>query len=41
MMSLGRNSVYKLINSGALPSVMIGGRRLVQVEGMRRLFESK
>lgn len=33
MYGLGRNSVYNLIAAGTLPTVKIGRRRLVTVEG--------
>ena len=34
---LGRTSIYELINSGALRSVRIMGRRLIVVESYREL----
>lgn len=36
---LGRTSIYELINSGALRSVRIMGRRLIVVESYRELVE--
>ena len=37
ILSLGRTSIYDLINSGALETRKIGRRRLVTVESIRRL----
>lgn len=37
MIGIGRTKIYDLINSGELPSVKIGRRRLVRVDSIRRL----
>lgn len=37
-LSLGRTSIYELINSGRLETVKIGRRRLVKVESIQRLL---
>jgi hypothetical protein len=39
MIGVGRNSVYNLLNSKALASDKIGGRRLVLVADLRALFK--
>lgn len=36
-LGLGRTSIYKLINDGNLETVLIGSRRLVRVESLRRV----
>jgi len=38
-LSLGRTSIYELINDGRLESVKIGRRRLVKVESIRQLLD--
>jgi excisionase family DNA binding protein len=40
-LSLGRTSVYSLINDGKLDTIKIGRRRLVKVESIRRLLEAQ
>ncbi len=35
---IGRNLVYDLLNSGELPSVLIGGRRIVPAPGIVKLL---
>lgn len=40
-LSLGRTSIYALINSGTLKTVKIGRRRLVKVESIRQLLETQ
>jgi excisionase family DNA binding protein len=37
---LGRNSFYKLINSGQLASVKIGQRRVVKLASLRDLLDA-
>jgi len=37
-LSLGRTSIYLLINEGRLETVKIGRRRLIKVESLRRLL---
>ena len=39
-LSLGRTSIYQLINEGRLATVKIGRRRLVKVDSIRLLIES-
>jgi excisionase family DNA binding protein len=41
MTGLGRNSLYNLINAGTLASYMIGGRRLIRVSDLQKLFEKR
>jgi hypothetical protein len=36
---LGRSSLYKLMNSGQLRSVLVAGRRLVPAEALRELMQ--
>ena len=38
-LSLGRTSIYALINEGRLESVKLGRRTLIKVESIRRLLE--
>lgn len=40
-LSLGRTSIYELINQGQLEIVKIGRRTLVRVESLRRLVEKR
>lgn len=40
-LSLGRTSIYALINQGQLETVKIGRRRLIKVESIRRLIEAR
>jgi hypothetical protein len=40
MFGLGRSRAYELINSGVLPSIKIGKRRLVRLETARRVLAS-
>ena len=40
-LSLGRTSVYKLIDEGKLDSIKMGRRRLVTVASIRRLAEEQ
>lgn len=37
MIGIGRTSFYELVAGGAITTVMIGRRRLVHVESLRRL----
>lgn len=39
-LSLGRTTVYELINDGQLETVKLGSRRLVKVASMRRLIDA-
>ena len=39
-LSLGRTSIYALINEGRLESVKLGRRTLIKVESIRRLLET-
>jgi hypothetical protein len=36
---LGRSSLYKLMNSGQLRSVLVAGRRLIPAEALRDLMQ--
>jgi hypothetical protein len=36
---LGRSSLYKLMNSGQLRSVLVAGRRLIPAEALRELMQ--
>jgi len=38
-LSLGRTSIYALINEGRLETVKIGRRRLIKVDSIKRLLE--
>lgn len=38
-LSLGRTSIYKLINEGRLETVSIGRRRLIKTASIQRLLE--
>ena len=38
---IGRTSVYRLIKDGKLPSVMIGGRRLIPADAAEALINIK
>lgn len=38
-LSLGRTSIYALINEGRLETIKIGRRRLIKTESLRRLVE--
>ncbi|WP_245656325.1 helix-turn-helix domain-containing protein [Novosphingobium naphthalenivorans] len=40
-LGLGRTSIYALINEGRLETVKIGRRRLIKVESIRQLLESR
>lgn len=40
-LSLGRTSIYALINEGRLETVKIGRRRLVKVESICQLLEAQ
>ena len=40
-LSLGRTSIYSLINEGRLETIKIGRRRLVKVDSIRRLLETQ
>lgn len=40
-LSLGRTSIYGLINTGRLETIKIGRRRLIKVESIRRLLDAK
>jgi len=37
---LGRSSLYKLMNSGQLRSVLVAGRRLIPAEALRDLIQA-
>ncbi len=37
---VGRVTLYKLINTGALATVKLGKRRLISVESVRKLVEA-
>lgn len=39
-LSLGRTSIYALINEGRLQTIKIGRRRLVKIESIRQLLEA-
>jgi excisionase family DNA binding protein len=39
MLSLGRTSIYALINEGRLDTVKIGRRTLITTESIRRLVD--
>lgn len=41
LLSLGRTSIYALINTGRLETVKIGRRRLVKVTSIQRLLEQQ
>jgi predicted DNA-binding transcriptional regulator AlpA len=36
---VGRNSLYKLMAEGTLPSVKVAGRRLIRVADLEALFK--
>lgn len=40
-LGLGRTSIYALINEGRLETIKIGRRRLVKVESIQRLAETR
>ncbi len=40
-LSLGRTSIYALINEGRLETIKIGRRRLIKVESIRLLLEAQ
>lgn len=40
-LSLGRTSVYELINAGELETRKMGRRRLVTVESIKRLIDNQ
>lgn len=40
-LSLGRTSIYALINDGKLDVVKVGSRTLVKTESIRRLVDGK
>nr|WP_208417599.1 helix-turn-helix domain-containing protein [Sphingopyxis panaciterrae] len=40
-LSLGRTSIYALINEGRLDTIKIGRRRLIKVESIRDLLEAR
>lgn len=40
-LSLGRTSIYGLINEGRLETIKIGRRRLIKVESIRLLLEAR
>lgn len=40
-LSLGRTSVYSLINQGRLETIKLGRRRLIKVESIRLLLDSQ
>lgn len=37
---LGRNAIYRLINSGALPSKKVGGTRIIDTVALENLVQS-
>ncbi len=37
MLGLGRTKIYELMQSGEIPSRMLGGRRLIPVAALERL----
>jgi excisionase family DNA binding protein len=39
-LSLGRTSIYALINDGRLDTIKIGRRRLVKVESIQQLLKT-
>ena len=41
MIGIGRVKLYQIINSGELPTVKIGDRRLIRVEALRNWLASK
>ena len=40
-LSLGRTSIYALINEGRLKTIKIGRRRLIKVESIRELLDAR
>ena len=40
LLGLGRTTVYDLINNKTLDTIMVGKRRLVTVESIRRLVKA-
>lgn len=40
-LSLGRTSIYVLINEGRLETIKIGRRRLIKVDSIQRLLEPR
>lgn len=40
-LSLGRTSIYALINEGRLETIKIGRRRLIKVESIRQLLDAR
>ena len=41
MIGIGRVKLYQIINSGELPTVKIGDRRLIRVEALRSWLAAK
>jgi excisionase family DNA binding protein len=39
MLSIGRTSIYQLMNSGELETMKLGRRRLITIESLRRVTE--
>lgn len=39
-LGIGRVTLYKHINSGAIETVRLGGRRLIKVDSIRKLVEA-
>ncbi len=37
--SIGRSTAYSMIRSGKLPSIRVGGRRLIRVDDAERLLK--
>jgi excisionase family DNA binding protein len=40
-LSLGRSSIYALINDGRLETIKIGRRRLIKIESIRQLLSGR
>lgn len=41
LLGIGRNTAYKLINSGELPSIRLGRKRLVRLSDINEYINNK